>query len=178
MDFVLVLDSISSSFHAHNPLLLSAHSIMDDASELSAALSSIAMDAQPSCIQFCKKYPGYFVVGTYQLDEASDDATKTSEGTADPMDVDKDDEGKQTSAPAQNRSGSLQLFRLQDHGSMYATRFSFQRPFSFRMLNIIQRASSDCINFRHPFHSLFTSRRRTPRCCNKRWLRTFVRSEP
>ena len=62
------------------------------------SLSAITISAQPSCIDVSKSLPRIFVIGTYQLDETP----------APPSNHD-----------TQSRSGTLQLFRLEDDNTVY-----------------------------------------------------------
>ncbi|KAK1580246.1 uncharacterized protein LY79DRAFT_521226 [Colletotrichum navitas] len=65
-----------------------------------ASKQSLVLDLPPSCIEFCPSHPEYFVVGTYNLvkdEEPQDEA----EGA-----------GSSVAKKAQNRNGSLVVFRL------------------------------------------------------------------
>ncbi|MCJ1331520.1 hypothetical protein MMC10_008211 [Thelotrema lepadinum] len=71
------------------------------------SLFTTTLSAQPSCIDFSKSLPRIFVIGTYQLD---DPPTSTQDAAA----------PEETPSPAQSRSGTLQLFRLEDDDTMYS----------------------------------------------------------
>lgn len=76
----------------------------EDVEKATISSISITLDSQPSCLEFSRHNPEYFVVGTYVLeaDKKSESGESGSSG--------KDE----TSRPKQNRSGSLLLFRLQE----------------------------------------------------------------
>jgi diphthine methyl ester acylhydrolase len=66
-------------------------------SNLVKSLLTLTLDLPPSCIEFCPSYPGYFVVGTYDL--RKDDAQVSNEE-------------EPASQHLQIRNGSLVTFRL------------------------------------------------------------------
>ena len=75
----------------------------EDVEEATISSISITLDSQPSCLEFSRHNPEYFVVGTYVLEESQrseSDGRETSNQN-------------EISRPKQNRSGSLILFRLQ-----------------------------------------------------------------
>ena len=73
-----------------------------DVDEATSSITSIILDSQPSCLEFCLSNTVYFVVGTYvlEVDEKPEDGT---------TEISKNDIG------LQKRSGSLILFRLENH---------------------------------------------------------------
>ena len=73
----------------------------DDVSLLTNPLSTHFLSAQPSCIEFSSLLSSIFVIGTYQLDESSEFAA-----------------GAEAAPPAQSRSGSIEIFRLEDDDTM------------------------------------------------------------
>lgn len=60
---------------------------------------SLTLDLPPSCLQFCRKYPDCFVLGTYNLqrEEGGSDEAEDS-----------------TEKKAQSRNGSLLVFSIGD----------------------------------------------------------------
>ena len=75
----------------------------EDIEEATVSSISITLDSQPSCLEFSRRNPEYFVVGTYVLE--ADEKSESSESESSGKD--------ETSRPKQNRSGSLMLFQLQ-----------------------------------------------------------------
>ncbi|KAK3384785.1 hypothetical protein B0H63DRAFT_542766, partial [Podospora didyma] len=75
-----------------------------------SSLSSRALELPPSCIEFCKAFPSYFLVGTYNL-QKDEDATA-------PEGIDAEDEDSRTPVPAkaQSRNGSIILFEVTGSG--------------------------------------------------------------
>jgi len=71
---------------------------------------SLMLDLPPACISFCPTQPQYFVVGTYLLHH-DDDRSVTSEGI---NAAEASDSARSVGATRQRRSGSLQLYQLQD----------------------------------------------------------------
>ena len=65
---------------------------------------SLVLDLPPSCLQFSRKHPDYFVVGTYNLQK---DTVSTESPPDDTPDVDAPTEKK-----SQSRNGSLLLFKI------------------------------------------------------------------
>ncbi|KAJ6780893.1 hypothetical protein PWT90_05553 [Aphanocladium album] len=63
-------------------------------------IESIILDLPPSCLQFCRRYPGYFVIGTYNLQREEEETTESAT-------VDSSAEKK-----AQSRNGSLLVYRI------------------------------------------------------------------
>ena len=53
-----------------------------------------ALDGQPSCLEFCRRWTQFFVVGMYALDESAGTTTSETE-------------------KVQSHKGSLQLFELE-----------------------------------------------------------------
>lgn len=79
---------------------------MDEGSLKNHAIAS-TLDLPPSCIEFSQASPEYFVVGTYNLEK--DDA----EGPPHDQEGDEDDKSK-NEVKAQERNGSLVLYRLEN----------------------------------------------------------------
>ena len=75
----------------------------EDVEKVTISSISITLDSQPSCLEFSRHNPEYFVVGTYVLEENETSEPNGSETSG--------QDG--ISRPKQNRSGSLMLFRLQ-----------------------------------------------------------------
>jgi diphthamide biosynthesis protein 7 len=65
---------------------------------------SRVLDLPPSCLQFSRKHPDYFIVGTYNLQKES---VSTEPPPDDSSDVDTPTEKK-----SQSRDGSLMLFKI------------------------------------------------------------------
>lgn len=63
------------------------------------SIQALTLDLPPSCLQFCRKYPSFFVTGTYNL--------QREEGG--PGEVEDSSEKK-----AQSRNGSLLVFSIGD----------------------------------------------------------------
>lgn len=64
---------------------------MEQEGQLVEAMQTLLLDLPPSCIEFCPSYPDYFVVGTYDLQKDSAEASHQQ---------------------SQTRNGSLLVFRL------------------------------------------------------------------
>jgi diphthine methyl ester acylhydrolase len=80
---------------------------MEDEGEEIKSFQSMLLDLPPSCIEFCPRYPSFFLVGTYYL-EANEVTSQESE---------KDDGGDEAVAEArqpQSKSGSILVFELRD----------------------------------------------------------------
>lgn len=73
-------------------------SIMDSAPVLQP-IQSLILDLPPSCLQFCRRFPRYFVIGTYNL--------QREEG--EPIEADTSAEKK-----VQSRDGSLVVYNIGD----------------------------------------------------------------
>jgi hypothetical protein len=76
------------------------------------SLYSLLTDMPPCCLDFCREAQEYFVVGTYQLVEGSQekDGNSASKGS--------DGEKIDTSGVPQQRIGSLSLYRLLQDGDV------------------------------------------------------------
>ncbi|KAL2045758.1 hypothetical protein N7G274_002189 [Stereocaulon virgatum] len=76
-----------------------------DVGEATTSITSIILDSQPSCLEFCLSNTEYFVLGTYvlEVDEKPKDST---------AEIPKDDV---ILKKPQKRSGSLKLFRLEKY---------------------------------------------------------------
>lgn len=83
----------------------------EDVEEATISSISITLDSQPSCLEFSRHNPEYFVVGTYVLEENKKPESDESETSGQ----------DEVSRSKQNRSGSLMLFRLQGH-NLYGRR--------------------------------------------------------
>ncbi|KAK5653568.1 hypothetical protein OQA88_8830 [Cercophora sp. LCS_1] len=70
-----------------------------------ASIQSLQLDLPPSCVEFCPKYPSYFLVGTYNLQKDEDAPA-----------LDGDEEEPEVPGPVktQNRTGSIVAFRLSE----------------------------------------------------------------
>lgn len=79
--------------------------VQPDVDEAISSITSIILDSQPSCLEFCLSNTEYFVVGTYvlEVDEKPEDGT---------TETSKEDVVLQK---PQKRSGSLKLFRLEKY---------------------------------------------------------------
>ena len=79
--------------------------VQPDVDEATSSITSIILDSQPSCLEFCLSNTEYFVVGTYvlEVDEKPEDGT-----------TEKFKEDIVLQKP-QKRSGSLKLFRLEKY---------------------------------------------------------------
>lgn len=75
----------------------------EDTEEATVSCISIILDSQPSCLEFSRRNPEYFVIGTYVLEANNKPKSDKSETSGQ----------DEISRPKQNRSGSLMLFRLQ-----------------------------------------------------------------
>ncbi|KAG5983878.1 hypothetical protein E4U55_006863 [Claviceps digitariae] len=73
-----------------------------------ASTAHVTLDLPPSCMQFCPDNPGYFVVGTYNLEKNSASA-HTEFSVADGVPQKDDCAGN----VPQSRNGSLLLFRIE-----------------------------------------------------------------
>lgn len=73
---------------------------MDD-SELILSKAWLNLDLPPSCVQFCRAHPRYFVVGTYNLEQD------------DPKPAGEEQEDSSVVKKPQSRNGSLVLFRVE-----------------------------------------------------------------
>ncbi|KAM3547854.1 hypothetical protein ARSEF4850_009765, partial [Beauveria asiatica] len=71
-----------------------------DAAPVLKSIHSQTLDLPPSCLQFCRKHPSYFVIGTYNLQSEEGGAAEIVE--AEP--------GVQKKS--QNRNGSLLVFDI------------------------------------------------------------------
>lgn len=80
----------------------------------------------PSCIEFCPAHPGYFLVGTYNLQEDGEDYGGTANVPGgeqkiqepDEVGVNQEPDDDQEGMPAkkeQSRNGSLVLFRRRNN---------------------------------------------------------------
>lgn len=67
------------------------------------SLSTTILETPPSCLEFSPVTPEYFVVGTYHLERNESGAAEKDSETDDESPI----------AAKQNRSGSLEVFRLQ-----------------------------------------------------------------
>lgn len=79
---------------------------MDEGSLKNHAIAA-TLDLPPSCIEFSQASPEYFVVGTYNLEK--DDAEEPQHD----QENDGDDKSK-NEVKAQERNGSLILYRLEN----------------------------------------------------------------
>lgn len=77
-----------------------------------ASIQSLELELPPSCIEFCPNHPSYFLVGTYNL-QRDDVSSVKHEGNSDD---DSEDGATSTNEvkKAQNRNGSIVVFRLLD----------------------------------------------------------------
>lgn len=73
--------------------------VMDTAPVL-ASSQSLMLDLPPSCLQFCHKFPSYFVVGTYNLQPKIE------------CNAEVDGESTRDEGSIQSRNGSLLVFKL------------------------------------------------------------------
>jgi len=69
---------------------------------------SLLLDLPPSCVEFCRAFPSFFLVGTYNLQKDHVPASET-EGC-------EGDDAPQSTGPAkaQSRNGSIITFHLAD----------------------------------------------------------------
>lgn len=72
-----------------------------DTAPIIQSFQSLILDLPPSCLQFCRRYPRYFVIGTYNLQQERGERTDETEHEK----------------RAQNRNGSLLLFYISDEHS-------------------------------------------------------------
>lgn len=70
-----------------------------DAAPVLDSMQSLTLDLPPSCLQFCRKYPSYFVIGTYNLQREEGDAAEAELGPQ---------------KKPQSRNGSLLVFNIGD----------------------------------------------------------------
>ncbi|KAM3498190.1 hypothetical protein MY10362_008476 [Beauveria mimosiformis] len=71
-----------------------------DAAPVLKSIHSQTLESPPSCLQFCRKYTSYFVIGTYNLQ-------REEGGAAEIVEAEPSIEKK-----SQNRNGSLLVFDI------------------------------------------------------------------
>lgn len=76
-----------------------------DTAPIVAPKQSLTLDLPPSCLQFCREHPAYFVIGTYNLQRGENAA---DEGPADEASSEK---------KPQSRNGSLLVFHVDTEAS-------------------------------------------------------------
>lgn len=78
---------------------------------------SLTLDLPPSCIAFSPRYPEYFVIGTYFLHPGSTSDSDDNDAKIEREDHDVGDEdAASTIEQAQQRTGSLIMFRVGEGG--------------------------------------------------------------
>ncbi|KAM0285486.1 hypothetical protein ACHAQH_001436 [Verticillium albo-atrum] len=85
---------------------------MSEAGQTIASTQSLVLDLPPSCIEFCRTHPSYFVVGTYDLQRDDKPEAKPAASEDDDDDNSSDQEKTVAAKKPQNRNGTLVVFKL------------------------------------------------------------------
>lgn len=80
---------------------------MDSQSNIICSAQRLMLERNPSCVEFCPKYPSLFVVGTYNLEDGGREEENVEN-------ADDDDDGKDSGGQGtpQTRNGTLVVFEI------------------------------------------------------------------